>query len=209
MQAKWLQVATTGLLSVIAKGRASLRFEGLHASDKRIFEEFFQSVFGVAIETEQVHAAGTNWGDLEFTEKTAMDLTVEGKTVLELNLNDVSQVRKQGGAGVMSTMLTARACVQCAVPAKNEVELQFYEDDTGAREVRCLSVPVAYLGAHMAQYSALRPAAQEEGLVEMRLYVPEDAEIPEAKGDAESAAHVRGTRCPLCPGIGADQGPCA
>ncbi|RHY19025.1 hypothetical protein DYB36_010457 [Aphanomyces astaci] len=116
-------------LKVTTRGGKTVRFTGLKQSDVDLIRTFSRDTLGREMEEERLASSGGNWGHMQF----------QGS-----NLNFV--VQDQGVAMDLPLDLIA----QCAMPGKNEVELQFHEDDT--------------------------VAGDEESLVEMRLYIPGDAD---------------------------------
>ncbi|RHY23385.1 hypothetical protein DYB32_009215 [Aphanomyces invadans] len=116
-------------LKVTTRGGKTVRFTGLKQSDVDLIRTFSRDALGREMEEERLASSGGNWGHMQF----------QGS-----NLNFV--VQDQGVGMDLPLDLIA----QCAMPAKNEVELQFHEDDT--------------------------VAGDEESLVEMRLYIPGDAD---------------------------------
>ncbi|KAE9213899.1 hypothetical protein PF004_g15193 [Phytophthora fragariae] len=111
-------------LKVYQKGGKYVRFTGLKAQDVQQLKSHVESHFDRELEQEKVAAGGGNWGDMKF-EGPNLNFRTPSASVMELPLEQISQ---------------------CALPGKNEVELQFHEDDT--------------------------VAGDEETLVEMRLYLP-------------------------------------
>ncbi|RHY49210.1 hypothetical protein DYB30_005580 [Aphanomyces astaci] len=116
-------------LKVTTRGGKTVRFTGLKQGDVDLIRTFSRDTLGREMEEERLASSGGNWGHMQF----------QGS-----NLNFV--VQDQGVAMDLPLDLIA----QCAMPGKNEVELQFHEDDT--------------------------VAGDEESLVEMRLYIPGDAD---------------------------------
>lgn len=113
-------------VKVYQKGGKYVRFAGFKRKDIDTLRGHVESHFDRELELEKVASAGGNWGEMRF----------EGPN---LNFRDAS-----GSASVLE--LPLEQVSQCALPGKNEVELQFHEDDT--------------------------VAGDEETLVEMRLYLP-------------------------------------
>ncbi|EEY62317.1 FACT complex subunit SSRP1, putative [Phytophthora infestans T30-4] len=111
-------------LKVYQKGGKYVRFTGLKAQDVAQLKSHVEIHFDRELEQEKVAAGGGNWGDMKF-EGPNLNFRTANASVMELPLEQISQ---------------------CALPGKNEVELQFHEDDT--------------------------VAGDEETLVEMRLYLP-------------------------------------
>ncbi|KAG2511665.1 hypothetical protein BBO99_00008257 [Phytophthora kernoviae] len=111
-------------LKVYQKGGKYVRFTGLKAVDVEQLKNHVESHFDRELEQEKVAASGGNWGEMKF-EGPNLNFRDVNASVMELPLEQISQ---------------------CALPGKNEVELQFHEDDT--------------------------VAGDEETLVEMRLYLP-------------------------------------
>jgi structure-specific recognition protein 1 len=122
-------------VKVYQKGGKYVRFTGFKRKDIDTLREHVEAHFDRALELEKVASAGGNWGEMRF----------EGPN---LNFRDA-----KGSASVLEIPLEQVS--QCALPGKNEVELQFHEDDT--------------------------VAGDEETLVEMRLYLPP----PAGQGDEE------------------------
>lgn len=111
-------------IKVYQKGGKYVRFTGLKARDVEQLKAHVEAQFDRELEREKVASAGGNWGDMKF-EGPNLNFRALDASVLEIPLEHVSQ---------------------CALPGKNEVELQFHEDDT--------------------------VAGDEETLVEMRVYLP-------------------------------------
>lgn len=111
-------------IKVYQKGGKYVRFTGLKARDVEQLKAHVEAQFDRELEREKVASAGGNWGDMKF-EGPNLNFRANDASVLEIPLEHVSQ---------------------CALPGKNEVELQFHEDDT--------------------------VAGDEETLVEMRVYLP-------------------------------------
>lgn len=111
-------------IKVYQKGGKYVRFTGLKSKDIAQLQSHVESQFDRELEQEKVSSSGGNWGEMKF-EGPNLNFRANDASVLEIPLEQVSQ---------------------CALPGKNEVELQFHEDDT--------------------------VAGDEETLVEMRVYLP-------------------------------------
>lgn len=111
-------------IKVYQKGGRYVRFTGLKRKDIETLKTHVEVHFDRELEQEKVSSTGGNWGDMKF-EGPNLNFRAADASVLEIPLEQVSQ---------------------CALPGKNEVELQFHEDDT--------------------------VAGDEETLVEMRVYLP-------------------------------------
>ncbi|KAJ0402678.1 hypothetical protein ATCC90586_000832 [Pythium insidiosum] len=123
-------------LKVYQRGGKYVRFTGLKRADIDALRRHVETQLDRELEQEKVAARGGNWGTMRF-EGPNLNFRDEDASVLEIPLELVSQ---------------------CALPGKNEVELQFHEDDT--------------------------VAGDEETLVEMRLYLPPPSA---AAGDGDGA----------------------
>ncbi|KAF1326581.1 Fact complex subunit ssrp1, partial [Globisporangium splendens] len=111
-------------IKVYQKGGKYVRFTGLKGKDIELLKTHVEAQFDRELEMEKVSSTGGNWGEMKF-EGPNLNFRDNDLSVLEIPLEQVSQ---------------------CALPGKNEVELQFHEDDT--------------------------VAGDEETLVEMRVYLP-------------------------------------
>lgn len=111
-------------IKVYQKGGRYVRFTGLKRKDIEALKSHVEVHFDRELEQEKVSSTGGNWGEMKF-EGPNLNFRAADASVLEIPLEQVSQ---------------------CALPGKNEVELQFHEDDT--------------------------VAGDEETLVEMRVYLP-------------------------------------
>jgi structure-specific recognition protein 1 len=117
-------------VKVYQKGGKYVRFTGLKAKDIDLLKQHVENIFDRELEKEKVTSIGGNWGEMKFEGTNLNFRDKDDASILEIPLNLVSQ---------------------CALPGKNEVELQFHEDDT--------------------------VAGDEETLVEMRLYLPSSSNV--------------------------------
>ncbi|DAZ94606.1 TPA: hypothetical protein N0F65_005369, partial [Lagenidium giganteum] len=112
-------------IKVYQKGGKYVRFTGLKRADIDQLKQHVETYFDRELVQEKVSSSGGNWGEMKFEGPNLNFRGDNESSVLELPLELVAQ---------------------CALPGKNEVELQFHEDDT--------------------------VAGDEETLVEMRVYLP-------------------------------------
>ena len=140
--AKWSWITMGSTTNCIVKLFLSndkvIRFRGFKNDDYNDLTTYCKSHYNQVVEKEDWSSAGGNWGNLNVSSEslTLASYDDNDTTLLEIPLDQVSQ---------------------CALPNKNEVELQFHEDDT--------------------------VAADEETLAEMRLYVPPNLEDDESAAD--------------------------
>mmetsp|Transcript_11268 Transcript_11268/g.14700 ORF Transcript_11268/g.14700 Transcript_11268/m.14700 type:complete len:736 (+) Transcript_11268:97-2304(+) len=94
------------------------RFDGFRAKDMATFVHMFREHFGLTLEEAKLSTYGINAGTINLeNSRKVLELSLEGETMLEVPYSQVTQ---------------------CAVPGKNEIELQFQDDDTGPREDEAL-----------------------------------------------------------------------
>lgn len=111
------------MLQFVLKNNKSVRFSNIKQESMKLI------IANVAdLEEEVLSTSGGNWGVMDFG--LGLGFSIGDSSVMEIPYGSISQ---------------------CAVPSKNEIELQFHEDDT--------------------------VAGDEETLVEMRLYVPPNSEM--------------------------------
>jgi len=127
---KWTNCGDYGLLHVTSQGEDGAkryeRFDGFKRRDVDVLKEVVRDVFGHELERESLSGAGLNAGTMEIQkERKTLQLKYEDQTALELPLKTV---------------------VQCVAPGKNDIEMHFEDDESGAIE--------------------------DEILVEMKFYVP-------------------------------------
>ncbi|GLE06607.1 hypothetical protein PINS_up016001 [Pythium insidiosum] len=131
-------------LKVYQRGGKYVRFTGLKRADIDALRRHVETQLDRELEQEKVAARGGNWGTMRF-EGPNLNFRDDDASVLEIPLELVSQ---------------------CALPGKNEVELQFHEDDT--------------------------VAGDEETLVEMRLYLPPPSATAGDDADGDGGADGAG-----------------
>ena len=144
-EAYWCKVGSRFQLRLVMKDDIFYRFDGYRRSDYDVLSPYMKETFSLDLKEDQLGSDGVNWGTTDFEgpegEENIVMKDSEGRRLFELGLNELSQ---------------------CAFPSKNEVELQFVEEDT--------------------------TKTTEESLVTIRFYVPQGAnEDVEEKGD--TAAH--------------------
>ena len=112
-QALWCKVGARFQIRFVLEGGSTVRFDGFRRSDYDVLAPFLKEKFSVDVEDEKLGADGVNWGSTDFEgpegDENLVVKDVKGNRLFELGLNELSQ---------------------CAFPSKNEVELQFVEEDT-------------------------------------------------------------------------------
>lgn len=112
----------------LSTAKKFIRFDGFNDSDFSTIAAAFKERYGCEIIEVPMSTYGLNLGDLELdNDRKTLELKFKDMTVAEVPYNRISQ---------------------CALPSKNEVEIQFEDDDTAERT--------------------------DEVLVQMRLYIPFD-----------------------------------
>ena len=112
-QVFWCKVGARFQIRFVLEGGSTVRFDGFRRSDYDILAPYLKEKFTVDIEDEKLGSDGVNWGSTDFEgpegDENLVVKDVKGNRLFELGLNELSQ---------------------CAFPSKNEVELQFVEEDT-------------------------------------------------------------------------------
>eukprot|EP00475_Leptophrys_vorax_P020323 TRINITY_DN27793_c0_g1_i1.p1 TRINITY_DN27793_c0_g1~~TRINITY_DN27793_c0_g1_i1.p1 ORF type:complete len:617 (-),score=208.68 TRINITY_DN27793_c0_g1_i1:858-2663(-) len=134
---RWTPVSQNYQMKVVLNSGTEVRFQGFRRSDKEALDSFANSVTGKALDIEELATNGWNWGSFQFKSST-MKFSVDDKLAFEIPFSDVSQSVVQG---------------------KNEVGLEFHQDDT--------------------------VQADEECLVEMRLYIPPNFKVGDEEEEEE------------------------
>ena len=111
----WTSFGKGAFMTVTLRGGAALRFSGFGTQDKEPVSEYAGAAYGVPLEETELESSGQNWGDVAFTSATSLAVTKGDKMMFEVDLSDVSQ---------------------CAKPSKDELELQFHEDEGADNRVR-------------------------------------------------------------------------
>jgi len=104
----WAKVSRGCQLIVKDKGGHSHKFHGFRDADLETLKAFSSSTLGKEIESRAMSISGHNWGEAQIDGHN-LAFNVGGKTAFDVPLGEVSQVATQG---------------------KNEVQLEFNQDDT-------------------------------------------------------------------------------
>eukprot|EP01097_Dermamoeba_algensis_P003907 TRINITY_DN263_c0_g2_i1.p1 TRINITY_DN263_c0_g2~~TRINITY_DN263_c0_g2_i1.p1 ORF type:complete len:647 (-),score=230.38 TRINITY_DN263_c0_g2_i1:220-2160(-) len=123
----WLRVGVRFQLKVILKGGSHVKFSGLKQNDKENLENFFKKHFNLSLKTIDVSCSGENFGEATF-EGNILSYKINGKLAFEIPMTDVSQ----------------------SVNQKNEVMMEFFQDDTQAEECSLLEMRLVIptIGTH-------------------------------------------------------------
>ncbi|XP_057445608.1 FACT complex subunit SSRP1-like [Lotus japonicus] len=113
MGVTWMKVPRSNQLGVQIKDGLFYKFTGFRDQDVVSLTDFFQNMFGIAVEEKKLSVSGRNWGEVDLN-GNMLGFMVGSKQAFEVSLADVSQTHLQG---------------------KNDVLLEFHVDDTtGANE---------------------------------------------------------------------------
>ena len=132
----WSPLGPTCLFTVTLLNENIIRFHGITQDHIKDIKALVTETFNLSLKEDSVCSKGGNWGTFA-VEGDALQFQVNDSGIFDISYANISQ---------------------CAVPSKNEVELQFHEDDT--------------------------VSGDQETLVEMRLYVP-PGEEPDAESFKE------------------------
>eukprot|EP00924_Labyrinthula_sp_SR-Ha-C_P015693 maker-scaffold_4-snap-gene-7.0-mRNA-1 protein AED:0.01 eAED:0.01 QI:367/1/1/1/0.66/0.5/4/90/628 len=114
----WVRCGRIAMLQLHFNDGEYERFDGFKYKQFDEVSQFFQEQYGIEIKTEELSTYGYNTGKLKLADnKRVLELKFEGQTVMEAPFHSISQ---------------------CAVPNKNEVEIQFEDDDTAPKEYESL-----------------------------------------------------------------------
>ncbi|XP_035206480.1 FACT complex subunit Ssrp1-like [Stegodyphus dumicola] len=106
---KWQRLATTHGLRLMLKNGTVYRFGGFQETDREKLEKFFSSNFSIELKNKELCLKGWNWGTAKF-EGSVLSFDVDKNTAFEVPLPNVSH------------------CIN----AKNEVTLEFHQNDEAA-----------------------------------------------------------------------------
>jgi len=135
----WSRTGRENILTVKKHDGSQLAFLGFRERDLEEIKARFEG----KVHDRELCVNGRNWGDL-LIEDSQLSFDVGGTKAFEVTLKDISQASLQG---------------------KNEVAIEFQQDDTGT-------------------------AAKEDALVEMSFYVPPASTQYQSEEDDKSAAKV-------------------
>eukprot|EP00743_Colponemidia_sp_Colp-15_P002921 GILK01003160.1.p1 GENE.GILK01003160.1~~GILK01003160.1.p1 ORF type:complete len:580 (+),score=152.64 GILK01003160.1:54-1742(+) len=127
---EWTRLSRDHQVKLLLKGGSNVKFDGFRETDAEVIEKGVSKPF----HKTQMFTKGWNWGDFLF-EGSMLTCRGDKRLVFEIPVSDISN---------------------SSVPAKNEVAIEFHQDDTRN--------------------------PQDETLTEMRLYVP--PAVKETDGEA-------------------------
>lgn len=145
---KWTNFGQKGYLKLLTKDNKSIQLDGFAKSDQERISQFSNTNFGFGIESQELACDGANFGSLEYDDKHISLKSAKGLDYFQLKLDNIAN---------------------CAIADKNrnEVEIQFHESDTTARD--------------------------EDGLVQIRFHFPDAQEdTEESLAEAFQAAMEKG-----------------
>jgi len=159
---KWSLTGKTGVLG-IDDGEQVIRFSGFREADKDRIESFVRRTLDLELEQETVCSTGLNWGEMKFEHNTLTVVSAgqnkqeyNGHRLLDINLNTVEK----------------------ATINKNEVLLEFHQDDTEVGRDDEILVEVKFYAP-----KGLRPVdADEEGVKMLKHTGEEEDGDPESLG---------------------------
>ncbi|XP_052244926.1 FACT complex subunit SSRP1-like isoform X2 [Dreissena polymorpha] len=129
----WLKRARGFCLKVLLHNGTIHRFDGFKDSDQEKLGSFLSKNYDLKLETVDLSVKGWNWGQAKF-EGNGLNFVIDNNLAFEIPLNNVSQ----------------------STPAKNEITLEFHQNDDAA-----------------------------VSLMELRFHIPSDQNNPDADTVAE------------------------
>merc|ERR1712226_274059 len=104
---KWLRVAYHYELQFITKGRSILKYAGFREPDYEPVKSYLAETFGISLKKQDLAVKGWNHGKVEF-EHDMLSFLVDEKPSFEVPLRNVTK---------------------CDTPGKNEVTIEFHQND--------------------------------------------------------------------------------
>lgn len=110
-QVEWVRCGENCMLQIyLLNDGKFVRFDGFKPKEKEGLIDLFQTKYGIELSESKLSTYALNVGNIELgNQKKTLELKFEELTVLDVPFNTISQ---------------------CALPNKNEVEIQFEDDDT-------------------------------------------------------------------------------
>lgn len=129
VKAEWIPIGKSFQLKLTVKGGSNFKFNGFQQANHNELKSFFDANFKLDLTRLEYNTSGRNWGDIDVRGPGMMFQVGDGPA-FEVPFTDVAQ----------------------CVLQKNEVTLEFHQDDTSA-------------------------SVDSESLVELRLYFPPDGDM--------------------------------